>query len=421
MPSVALSKSAAQSLISQYSGIIESNMNGDYAIDLVIQQLEAKVAQLENLAMDAYSILNIPGNTVEAKETALKTLIKNLQQDTAALNGANLQEIFLKALKQTSGFQLNLEQEYEIMKQILFQSATESLTDSEMATILAREISPAFRGTKIVLDLSSGAARIASGGKKGTFAIDFNKAFSKLSHNAKAQVADYLKSKEAKSKMMTAKLSEERFDNFGLNLTYLVEQVPVEAMLKMGPKERDRVLKLYPQLKDEINHNFTKQIINACPSADKNILLSSIQEVLSKKPLAFFIGGNIEGMTGILGEIQALYYFKSLLGNKAGASASWIGGLNNPHADLLLVEGLKQFGIQVKNTSRSQAELEVSFQSFGAKAGRTIGNFGAIWEYANTDEALSSLNVLNISSSLSEAIQTFLAMEGFNIYYKWCS
>jgi hypothetical protein len=40
-----------------------------------------------------------------------------------------------------------------------------------------------------------------------------------------------------------------------------------------------------------------------------------------------------------------LYYFKSLLGNKAGASASWIGGLNNPHADLLLIEGLKQFGI----------------------------------------------------------------------------
>jgi hypothetical protein len=84
--------------------------------------------------------------------------------------------------------------------------------------------------------------------------------------------------------------------------------------------------------------------MSACPSANKRILQNSIEEVLSKKPLAFFIGGNIEGMTGILGEIQALYYFKSLFGNKGG-SVSWIGGLNNPHADLLLVEGLKQFGI----------------------------------------------------------------------------
>jgi hypothetical protein len=56
-------------------------------------------------------------------------------------------------------------------------------------------------GTKIVLDLSSGAARVASGGKKGSYAMNFNKTFSKLSSNAKNKVAAYLKSKEAKNKM----------------------------------------------------------------------------------------------------------------------------------------------------------------------------------------------------------------------------
>jgi hypothetical protein len=34
---------------------------------------------LEKIAMNAYSILKIPGNTVEAKEAALKDKIKKLQ------------------------------------------------------------------------------------------------------------------------------------------------------------------------------------------------------------------------------------------------------------------------------------------------------------------------------------------------------
>jgi hypothetical protein len=86
-------------------------------------------------------------------------------------------------------------------------------------------------------------------------------------------------------------------------MEYIIEQVPIDALLKMGPQERKRVFDTYPHLKDEINRKFIHKIVESCPSADKKILTQSIQEILSKKPLAFFIGGNIEGMTGILGEI----------------------------------------------------------------------------------------------------------------------
>ena len=420
MPSVALSKSAAQALISQYSSVINSNMKGDYALDLVIQRLEAKLAQLEAIAMDAYSILGIQGSTVQAKEAALKKKIKDLQLETQALNGISLQSAFLEALKATKGFQLDLEEQYEVIRQSFIQAADSALTESEVATELLREIMPQNESIKITVDLATGIARVASGKRKGQYAVNLNKSFSKLSKEAKNTVNKYLTSKKGEQRLLEARVANESIGAQSLSMEYILEQVPLEAMLKMSAEERKRVFEKYPQLKDSINRNFIKQIMNTCPSANKRILQNSIEEVLSKKPLAFFIGGNIEGMTGILGEIQALYYFKSLLGNKGG-NVSWIGGLNNPHADLLLVEGLKQFGIQVKNTSRQAAELEVSFQTFGAKAGRTIGNPNAIWEYANTDEALNSLSVIGLSGDLGEAIQTFLAMEGFNIYYSWDS
>lgn len=419
MPSVALSKSAAQDLIKQYSSTINTNLSGDEDIDLIVQKLESKLAQLEKVAMNAYSLLDVPGETVQAKEAALQKKIKDLQAETQALNGIKLQESFLESLKSTKGFQLDLEEQYEIIRQSFSQATDTVLKESDLASKLLGEIMPEFEGVQIVVDTNSGTARVTSGKKKGQYATNFNKTFSKLSKEAKKTVSKYLSKDQGKQRLITAKVARESVGNYGLNMEYILEQVPLETLLRMSPEERERVLEKYPRLKDDINHNFIQQIVKSCPSADQGILQRCVQEVLSKKPLAFFIGGNVEGMTGILGEIQALYFFKKLLINKA--TVSWIGGVNNPHADLLLTEGLKQFGIQVKNTSRNSAELEVAFQSFGAKAGRIATSSGGVWDYANTDEGVKSLDALNMSNELTEAIQTFLAMEGFNIYYNWDS
>ena len=419
MPSVALSKSAAQELISQYRGTIDSNLNGEYNIDLIIQRLEAKVQNLESIALSAYSALGFSGGNIAAIEAQLKQKIARLQTETAALNGVNLQNCFLEALKQANSFELNLEQEYEQLKNVIISSSNKTLTESELATELLNEITPTLDGTRIEVNITSGTARVISGGKKGTFAPNFNKTFSKLSKQTKSAVTNYLNQRKGSSSLISnIKVAEENIQPQSLSMRYLMEQVSIESFLKMNPNERARVFQVYPQLKDNINRNFIHQIINVCSVSNKTILTSCVQEVLSKKPLAFFVGGNIESMTGILGEIQALYYFRTLTNGK-GSSVSWIGGIGNPHSDLLLIKGLEQFGIQVKNTSRSAAELEVSFQTFGAKRGREIGNTGAMYKYLNTDEALASFASLNIPGGLQEAIQTFLAMEGFNIYYKW--
>ena len=138
MPSVALSKSAAQELINQYRGTIDSNLNGEYNIDLIIQRLEAKVQNLESIALSAYSALGFSGGNIAAIEAQLKQKIARLQTETAALNGVNLQNCFLEALKQANSFELNLEQEYEQLKNVIISSSNKTLTESELATELLK-------------------------------------------------------------------------------------------------------------------------------------------------------------------------------------------------------------------------------------------------------------------------------------------
>ena len=196
MPSVALSKSAAQNLITQYKGIIDSNLNGENSIDLIISRLEAKVRNLEAIALSAYSALGFSGGNIASIEAQLKQKIAKLQAETAALNGINLQNCFLEALKQANSFELNLEQEYEQLKSMIISSSNKVLTESELATELLNEIAPAIDGTRIEINITSGIARVVSGGKKGTFTFNFNKSFSQLSKQAKAAVTNYFTNKK---------------------------------------------------------------------------------------------------------------------------------------------------------------------------------------------------------------------------------
>lgn len=423
MPAVALSQSAAQELIKQYSGVINANRNGEYSIDKVISLLEGKVNALESIALSAYQTLGISAGNTMAAEAILKQRILELQKDVAALNGINLQNCFLKALKSAPAFNISYEQELLDLQNHISLMTENELNGQTTATILYKEI---MRGAEQALpDFIT--INVAGSGRPynattGAPVFDFSKTYTQMSKKARAVFDSYVKNKKQKGATFSGRIGKTQISSSGLSQEFILDNTSMESLLKMKTEDRTRLFQSQPGLKDIINRNFIHQITDACPAADKATLQFCVQQVLSQKPLAFFVGGNIEGMTGILGEIQAMYYFSKLLGGQPG-KVKWIGGIGNPHADILLIDGLKQFGIQVKNTSRSDAELEVAFQSFGAKAGSYVvksNGYGA-WEYSNTEEGLDNLGVVGISNELIEAIQTFLAMEGFNIYYKYDS
>lgn len=417
MPSVALTKTAAQHLIKQYSSIINTNLDGAYNIDLVIQSLESKVGNLENLAMSAYSMFGVTGGNVLAAEAELKARVTELKQQTSSLNGIDLQKCFLKALKSATAFDMNYEQELKELQEYMAAQAGAEVRSGPTATLLMKEIT---QGLPQVFpkSISMSASGRAYDTRTGAPTFDFTKTYTQLSKKAKDIFDNYIKEKKKKGAVSSGSLVKSTISNLSMSQEYILENISTESLLKMKTEDRKKLFDNYPNLKDNINRDFIHQIVNSCSSqVDKKVLLSCIQQVLSKKPLAFFVGGNIEGMTGILGEIQALYYFKKLIKSNSNADVAWVGGINNPHSDLLLIEGLKKFGIQVKNTSRSAAELEVSFQSFGAKVGQYVNSPNEIWQYNNTDEALATLNSYGVPGDLMEAIQTFLAMEGFNVFY----
>jgi hypothetical protein len=78
--------------------------------------------------------------------------------------------------------------------------------------------------------------------------------------------------------------------------------------------------------RSDINRNIIDLIkSNVSGNVNMTILEEAIQDILtSSGGLAFFVGENINKITGILGEIQGMYYLRELLGDKA--KVIWRGG-----------------------------------------------------------------------------------------------
>lgn len=99
----------------------------------------------------------------------------------------------------------------------------------------------------------------------------------------------------------------------------------------------------------EINRKIRDLIISKVDDKDSIGLI--IDDVLAKEKFAFFVGKNEKEITGLLGEIQGMYYLSKILGNTKVA-LEWRGGRINPatgkkyHQDILV----DIFGIQIKNT-----------------------------------------------------------------------
>ena len=164
---------------------------------------------------------------------------------------------------------------------------------------------------------------------------------------------------------------------------------------------KSEALKLNLSEKDinERNNKIINRILNYCGGEDRLIIDNIIREkILTKDKYAFFVGENEKDITGILGEIQGLYYIYKLLG-KDSTALQWIGGISSdnggkkPHRDLLL----GHIGIQVKNTTKDLEDIfEVNFAS------------------ASIDTMLSKTN---IAPNLQKLVKNYYATKLFNVPY----
>ena len=148
-----------------------------------------------------------------------------------------------------------------------------------------------------------------------------------------------------------------------------------------------------------VNAVIARHILDQVDTKFQPLMKKVIQSILGQSPLEFFIGNNENGIIGILGEIQSLFYLCLLTGKEPSEALHWKGGLVDkekgakPHQDLVL-EGL---GIQVKNTTKDiENGMKVGFLE------RELSSF---------------LDLLDLSTDVKNIFENYYGMYIFNIPY----
>ena len=237
---------------------------------------------------------------------------------------------------------------------------------------------------------------------------------------------------ESTKKLIDMNITSNIHDNTMSLYFNIYEDIPELNNIKTEKKARDYFEKLktknptqYNILVEELIQNalkFTNQYFTVAhlPQNRQAELTQrfeqAIRDIVTNYPASLFMGSNIQGIIGILGEIQGLYYVYSIMGDNyptvpPDILVQWIGGDTTAGsgaktgADIFIAIAEKAgYGIQVKN---SMDELSsTSFSDFTLK---------------DTDENafFSQLVEFGIDPNIVSAIEDVFMMRGFNIGYHY--
>lgn len=186
-----------------------------------------------------------------------------------------------------------------------------------------------------------------------------------------------------------------------------------KAYFDAHPEEVDN---LYTKACDYFHKILTTENINAeaLPKMQETFD-KALKSIVYSYPASFFVGNNIvDGIIGIAGELQGLYYVYSILGenNKLGdIDFEWIGGNTEAGggvksgADIVVkLSDLLGYGIQVKNSMSENARTSFS-------------NFVLNQKVPDASEFYEQLKAFGFGAEIISAIEDLKTMEKFNISY----
>ena len=434
--------SSAHELLKKYLNTVGQNAGRYDDIETVtIEKLNQLQQNCENISRQMLNALGYSGSR-ESMEKQLNEAIKILHQNTLHLNGQELYEFILKDLSEAIAYSPKYQFAYEQWLDKWLKGNDFDTLDKDTLEIVGDMFADALinigsvtssktQQTQsamfyITINTDSNIARgynRRTGGSTGAFVL--------------SRIFTDQKSQSIRKKLLEV-LKRDEFNittaNNDLIISIPIDDKNIYNMLKVS-NTPDRatgvtiqeLIQLDPTIITRVNESMIKKIMSAM-TYPSNLMKQCIQEVLDKhtgKETAFFVGNNINAMTGILGEIQGLYYIRSILqGNRKkidDSTVKWVGGMGNPHADLIL-EALGQgFGIQIKNTSEdiNQLRMKVSFESFQSDLVKNMENHnvGVTWLKAAADSAYNATIAQN--PELFDALTGLIGMEKFNIPYEW--
>lgn len=425
----AMTKPAVESQIAEVNSLL-NNQSDNYSISdiqYLIDNLKDKITQLQILEQDLFKFLGIKDIS------ELEERIRIANQGVRALSGYRMQREFLDS------FDLAKAQEYskiENMAQYILDNFIEKKVKDLEQNSLKRIMSNDEIISNFINFLSYGHHNFSSKGGYDTIGSRQDginpQVMGKFLSRAQRDFFGNLISDGIPKELRSSFKSIGIDHNDGkIDMTNIAGSNSATTILSFQTLINNHTKASFLQGKNNantlnnINNNVKQAIKNACKEADQTILDDCLNSILGssnytqqlmqltsnakKKQLgvadsyAALVGQSSLILEGLLGEIQALYYFRTILGSKASSvlwtgnnlSASW----KKMHADLVLREAGRYLGIQVKNTNRNfthDAEKLISFAEIPLD---------------------QILNKATKDPELKKVIELIFNMESFNIEY----
>lgn len=427
-----LNTNAMSLLIDTNASIINKYINKGVTEEksLLISKLENLRDTCVSVATQMYSDMGYEGK-LDAQEKAFNTAIKELQKETLFLNGKDLENFMIKGLSEALPYSAEYQQIYEDwLSKFLQENTFESLTDEELQPILSQIFQEmGYKGgyTFRIVDGMAQGYRIIGGRARGSTAKI--KLTSLLSSQGKTFLNKWVEkvgSKLAKPEVET--------DDSSITVNFEISEQNIYSILKTSetpaPPTKTTIAQLIsadPNLVVKVKDFLYKKITDSYKGKYEDIFKGCVEEVIySANQQDLFAGKNAPNkMTGLLGEIQGLYFVRVIIRNRKeeGASVKWVatqtfnGG--QLHNDLIFQFLERSYGIQIKNTTAPEAKKEVNFQSFSRgliqeKMGSEALNF--IIDKKDVEYFTKNLHE---DSILYDAVVTFIGMKNFNVPYKY--
>lgn len=150
---------------------------------------------------------------------------------------------------------------------------------------------------------------------------------------------------------------------------------------------------------------------------------SIINQMLSQNEYMFFVGKNVNQITGLIGEITAMILFKDLVGSYP--SPQWAAqnrGLKGTQdsADIIIREG---YGIEVEDPTKDFDKLNQLGQGYGIQVKNTTKDFGKLKQQGEGLEiGFSEVSLERLGQNLgfdSLPIENLYDAMNYNIGYGW--
>lgn len=369
-----------------------TDLSSKYNVDTMRNELNQQIENLkkqEQIFLDAVNASSIQ---------VVNQRIQQYKQDYPKiknLSGPSLYKEFLKSIEVSQAY-LEDQQQKEFVD-FFSRVSVEGLDPSE-------DFAKWFQTILNSVDIGVKGGIHKTAAYKGETEIK-NVLLKKLTKQQQARVKQFMRGgalkQNSKHKISVSQESDSVQVTFSTqdwaNLTDGQKASQIQEQLQKGILSQewleDRVAKIYDL------------IISKGPSHNIHFV-NATREVIfdpDTKTKVFYGGNMLNGITGLLGEIQGMFFIKSLLGeaNNVEGTVEWVGGKGNPHEDLILQSLGKMVGIQVKNSYKDVEKIgkmeDITFMSRAA------------WSFDSV--------VKRIGAADYQDILSIYEMEAFNIEY----